>query len=84
MSLPTKGNFSMESTYNVYDDHNGVRMQVRSFPDAPDSAMELHTGGAESEQFYGKNSLVLDAPQARLLAQALIRKADDMEQHESE
>lgn len=72
--------YSLETIYRVYDDKEGVFIEVKPHPDCPDTAIELRsTGSVASKEFYGEFSVSLTAAHARLLAKALELLAEKME-----
>lgn len=71
---------TLETLYRVYDDGEGVCLEVRPHPDLPDAILELHSRAtAPSKEFYGELSISLVPSQARLLAKALNAVADSLE-----
>jgi hypothetical protein len=74
--------FSMDHIYRVYDENEGVCVEVRPYPDAPQSSLELCTVDGKSQEWYGKVSLVLFPTQAKLLAKALLKAAEALDQKE--
>lgn len=72
---------SLETLYRVYDDGEGVCLEVRPHPDFPEGTIELHSNSNPgSKEFYGLLSLTLVPAQARLLAKALNAVADHLGQ----
>lgn len=72
---------SLETLYRVYDDGEGVCLEVRPHPDFPEGTIEVHSNANQgSKEFYGPLSICLVPSQARLLAKALNAVADSLEQ----
>lgn len=69
--------YSLEHFFRIYNDAEGVCLQVRPHPDLPDAALELSScASKESKAFYGEFSVTLMPRQAHLLAEALRLAAD--------
>lgn len=64
--------YSMEMKIEIFDDAEGVSIQVRQWPDMPDDLIEIHTShNKKSEDYYGKQSITLCHDQVRMLIEAL-------------
>jgi hypothetical protein len=70
--------FSTEVVRKVYDDEDGVYIQVGPDGDGLD-LVELRVSDEESKKYYGDVRITLYPAQARLLADALLACADEME-----
>lgn len=70
--------YSLEHHRRVYDDENGCHLTIRPSADFPDTNVLLMTEESE-EEFLGKIHLDLPAPMMRLLGQALIDTANEVE-----
>lgn len=70
--------YSVEKVMRVYDDKEGVYIEVRQHPDAPDAFLEIHTcGSKESTDWYGDNRINLHSREHALaLAKAITEMAD--------
>ena len=73
--------FTLEKIMRVYDDEEGVYLQIRQNPDFPDSGIEIHTDGVKAnEDWFGKVSLCLNSKeQAVKLAQAILEMAEQIQ-----
>lgn len=70
-------NYSLEMKLDIYDDNEGVSIQVRQWPEFPIDLIEIHTThNKDSEKYYGKNSLVLSHAQVDLLIESLQKIKD--------
>jgi hypothetical protein len=67
--------FSTEVVRRVFDDSDGVYIEVGPDSDGLD-LIQVSTSG-ESEEYYGKLRLILAPEQARHLAKALLAAADE-------
>jgi len=72
--------FTLEKVMRIWDDSEGVYLEVRQHPDFPDNGIEIHTDKVErNEDWFGKISLSLNSKeQALKLAQALIEMAEQI------
>jgi hypothetical protein len=70
--------FSTEVVRKIWDDEDGVYVQVGPDGDSLD-LVELRTVDETSEQFYGKIRFVMHPIQAREVAAAILACADEME-----
>lgn len=58
--------YSVEKVMRVYDDKEGVYIEVRQHPDAPDSGLEIHTTGNQAcIDWYGEQRIVLNSREHR-------------------
>ncbi len=73
--------YSLEPCFKIYDDSEGALLEVRVDSDFPDM-IRLHTPNKESEEFYGDIRLTMLKTQAILLANAIIRQVDLMNELE--
>ena len=65
-------NYSLEMKFEIFDDNEGVSIQIRQYPDLPDQLIEIHTThNKKSQEFYGKQSLVLSQQQVNYLIESL-------------
>lgn len=74
--------FTLEKAMRVWDDNEGVYIEVFQDPDYPDSGIVIRTDAhEESMKFYGKVNLSLNSkPQALKLAQAIIEMAEQIKE----
>lgn len=70
-----KSDHSLETFHRIYDDREGVCLQVGPDTDGLD-LVQLGTPNKESVEHYGEVRLVMLPEQARLVAKALILAAD--------
>jgi hypothetical protein len=75
--------YSLEPCFKLYDDSEGVLLEVGVNPDFPDIIL-LHTPNKESKEFYGDVRLSLSKEQASYLADALLRQIELMNELEDE
>ncbi len=70
--------FSVEKILRVYDDSEGVYLEIRNNPDYPETGIEIHTNNnKENEAWYGKVNLPINSKeQALALANALFEMAE--------
>ena len=64
--------FTLEKHFRVYNDKEGVFVQVRPNPDAPGDLIQIETVNQASQEWYGEFHFSLTKEEAKLLAQALI------------
>ncbi len=71
---------SLEKVMRVWEDKEGVYLEVRQNPDLPDDSLEIHTNGvAENEAWFGKISLSLySKEQVLALVEALTEMAKQL------
>lgn len=76
--------YSLEKVYEAWDDTEGVRLIVRPDSDGG-SYVELGTPGndAKSEDYFGKIRLVLPPKLARIIGEALVACAKDLDPNEA-
>ncbi|WP_443698968.1 hypothetical protein [Pseudomonas sp.] len=76
--LEDKMTFSIEKVLRVYDDDEGVYLEIRQNPDFPDSGIEIHTDGSKAnEDWFGKISLPINSKaQAQVLAKAILEMSE--------
>lgn len=73
--------YTLEKFYRIYDDGEGVCIEVRPHPDLPESLIELNTRSNQaSKEFYGDVSLTLTDKQAGFLGAALIEISKTMQE----
>lgn len=72
--------YTLEKLMRIYDDTEGVYLEVRQNPDFPDSGLEIHTNDdAGNERWFGKISLPLNSKEQVLkLSQALTEMAEQL------
>lgn len=72
--------FSLEKVMRVYDDSEGVYIEVSQNPDFPDSGIMITTNqNKESKMYYGDNNILLnDKDQVIKLAHALLEMAEQI------
>jgi hypothetical protein len=70
--------FSIEKSLRVYDDSEGVYLEIRQDPDFPESGIEIHTNSdKDNEDWYGKISLSINSKEhAHALASAILEMAE--------
>ena len=71
--------YSIEKTYKVWDDKEGVYIEVGPDSDTGSLVQVSTEGNPQSMQYYGRCRVVMEPEMARLLADALYSAADDME-----
>lgn len=64
--------FTLEKHLRVYNDKEGVFIQVRPNPNAPEDLIQIETVDRTSQEWYGEFHFILNKEEAKLLAQALI------------
>jgi hypothetical protein len=65
-------NYSLEMKLEIFDDNEGVSIQIRQWPEVPNNLIEIHTThNKQSQEYYGKQSLVLTHNQVDLLIKSL-------------
>ena len=62
----------------VYAKGEKAFLEVRPWPDAPDTAIELHSSGEVNEEYWGKFFLTLSKSDAQALGEALIAAANEL------
>ena len=70
---------SLESSYKIWDDINGVAITVESDPDGL-GVIYIHTSDKESREHYGEIEVWLQKEEAVMLVKALQKKIKDMEE----
>ncbi len=72
--------FSIEKSLRVYDDEEGVYLEIRQNPDSPEHAIEIHTNGDKNnEDWYGKINLSINSKeQAQALAKAILEMSESI------
>ncbi len=70
--------YRVEKVMRVYDDKEGVYIEVRQHPDAPDSGLEIHTTGNQAcIDWYGEQRITLNSREHALaLARAITEMAE--------
>ncbi|WP_343577962.1 hypothetical protein [Pseudomonas sp.] len=70
--------YSVEKVMRVYDDKEGVYIEVRQDPDVPDSSLEIHTTGNQAcIEWYGEQRITLNSREHALaLAKAITEMAE--------
>lgn len=70
--------FTVEKILRVYDDSEGVYLEIRNNPDYPETGIEIHTNNnKENEEWYGKVNLPINSKeQALALSKALFEMAE--------
>jgi hypothetical protein len=71
--------YSMETVRRIYDDEEGVYLQVGSCQDGNPGVVALCTSDTKSAEWYGRFYLGINPEQARLLAVAILARADEAE-----
>jgi hypothetical protein len=57
----------------IYDSYgDGCSLELRPWPDSPETALELHTHDEESKKYYGDLRLTMNLDFAEALANALL------------
>lgn len=75
--------FELESSYQIYnlrDTMQGTCREVRAWPESP-STIELHAPRERDIEFYGDLSVLFSVEEARLVAKALMKMADEIEEN---
>lgn len=77
-----KESFTLEKVMRVWDDKEGVYIEVFQNPDYPDAGIVIRTDAhEESIKFYGSVNLPLNSKsQALKLAQAIIEMAEQIKE----
>lgn len=72
--------FTLEKIMRVWDDKEGVFIEIRQNPDMPLSGIEIHTNGSvESKQWFGPASVTINSKdQVIKLAHALLEMAEQI------
>lgn len=72
--------YTLEKVMRIYDDSEGVYLEVRQNPDFPNSGLEIHTNDdSDNERWFGKINLPLNSKEQVLkLAQALTEMAEQI------
>lgn len=69
--------YSTEKLMRIYDDKEGVYLEVRNHPDYPEGALLLHTDSKKSnEEWYGKIFISLSKEHALALSKVLSDMAE--------
>ena len=71
--------YSIETVRKVYDDTEGVCVEVGSCRDGNTGVVSIYTEDKKSVEWYGLVYLSLSPAQARLLATAILARADEAE-----
>lgn len=67
-------NHTLEMKLEIFDDNEGVSIQIRQWPEFTFDLIEIHTThNKQSQEFYGKQSIVLSHKQVDLLIESLQR-----------
>lgn len=64
--------YTLEKHLRIYNDKEGVFVQVRPNPDVPEDLIQIETIDKASQEWYGNFRFSLSKQEAKLLAQALI------------
>lgn len=67
----------VESVKRVWVERERVYLEVRSYPEAPETSLEIATTTPQADQWFGKVSLPMSPEYARALGEALIAMADE-------
>ena len=70
-------NSLVESLKRVWVDKERVFLEVRRYPEAPETSLEIATSTPQADQWFGKISLPMSPEYARALGEALIAMADE-------
>lgn len=72
--------FTIEKILRVYDDSEGVYLEIRPNPDFPEHGLEIHTNNVKvNEEWYGKLSLCINSKeQALALSRALFEMSETL------
>lgn len=69
--------FTVEKVLRVFNDKEGVFLEVRNNPDFPDSGIQIVTTDKESHEWYGEQCLCLNSSEeAKALAKAILEMAE--------
>lgn len=74
--------FTLEKVMRVWDDKEGVYIEVSQNPDYPDGGIVITTdNNPENKQYYGDNNLPLNSKeQAIKLAHAILEMAEQIKE----
>jgi hypothetical protein len=72
---------SIESSYNIWDDDEGVTIKVCSDSDGLD-LIRVYTPDEKSQEWWGKIDFTMSPEIAEGLAKALLKKVEDMRKEE--
>lgn len=72
--------YTLEKILRVYDDKEGVYLEIRQNPDYPEGGIQIHTNGDKiNEDWFGKVNLPLNSKeQAIKLAQAILEMSEQI------
>lgn len=69
--------FTVEKVLRVFNDKEGVFLEVRNNPDFPESGIQIITTDQASHDWYGKQDLCLNSKEeAKALAAAILEMAE--------
>jgi len=71
--------YSIEVIRRVFDDSEGVCIEVGSCQDGTPGVVSIYTTGEKNKEWYGSLYLAVAPDQARLLAVAILARADEAE-----
>ncbi len=67
----------VETVKRVWVDNERVFLEVRPYPEAPETSIEIATTTPQADQWFGKTSLTMSPEYARALGESLIAMADE-------
>lgn len=78
-----RDDFSLESRYRIHNRPYGVCVELRRWPEA-DTSIELYPPEKADKEFHGDVHFLFTPEEARKLAIALNRLADEIDESEGE
>ena len=72
-----KDSYTLETIKRVYDDSNGVYIEISLDPDTG-TAISIRTTDKGSKEYFGEIDLTLQRGMAKLLGEALITMSQDL------
>ena len=69
--------FTLEKHLRIYNDKEGVFIQIRPSPDVPGELLLVETVDKKSQEWYGKCCVIISKEEAKLLAKALLEMVED-------
>lgn len=74
--------YSVEVIRRVFDDEEGVCIDIGGCQDGIPGVVSIYTEGEKNTKWYGKLYLGISPGQARLLASAILARADEAEKED--
>lgn len=69
--------FTLEKHLRIYNDKEGVFIQIRPSPDVPEELLQVETVDKKSQEWYGKCCVSISKEEAKLLAKALLEMGEE-------